>query len=207
MREYFSATSVAMQDVERNAATDEYFKARTFLMDTNDNRRIFEAGFDRGYARQSCQHTFAAQQQEGPVEERVRRATVLSDLNKCMAKRAFSQQRTDDARREKAEAAARLTALAEDARQQYLDELAAGGEPVYPAWVDDVTALAGPRSPAVDDVMVVALANLAYKFAVNLDTATREVDRDQLEGVARYITEKLKDEIRAIISNQNGRRC
>lgn len=40
----------AIQEAERIAAADEYFKARTWLMDTNDNRRIFEAGFDRAYA-------------------------------------------------------------------------------------------------------------------------------------------------------------
>lgn len=40
----------AIQEGERIAAADEYFQARTWLMDTNDNRRIFEAGFDRAYA-------------------------------------------------------------------------------------------------------------------------------------------------------------
>ncbi|UAN04418.1 hypothetical protein [Achromobacter mucicolens] len=40
----------AIQEAERIAAADEYFKARAWLMDTTDNRRIFEAGFDRAYA-------------------------------------------------------------------------------------------------------------------------------------------------------------
>lgn len=40
----------AIQEAERIAAADEYFKARAWLMDTNDNRRIFEAGFERAYA-------------------------------------------------------------------------------------------------------------------------------------------------------------
>lgn len=40
----------AIQEGERVAAADEYFAARTWIMDTNDNRRIFEAGFDRAYA-------------------------------------------------------------------------------------------------------------------------------------------------------------
>ena len=40
----------AIQEGERNAAADQYFKARAWVMDTNDNRRIFEAGFDRAYA-------------------------------------------------------------------------------------------------------------------------------------------------------------
>ena len=35
----------------------------------------------------------------------------------------------------------RLRALAEDARKQYNSDLAAGGEPVYPAWVDDLLAV------------------------------------------------------------------
>lgn len=39
-----------VQEAECVAAADEYFKARTWIMDTNDNRRIFEAGFDRAYA-------------------------------------------------------------------------------------------------------------------------------------------------------------
>ncbi|MGE8612769.1 MAG: hypothetical protein ACN6PF_10730 [Achromobacter veterisilvae] len=65
-----------------------------------------------------------------------------------LAERVFLQRRTKEARLEKAAAAARLTALADDARRQYLDELKAGGEPVYPAWVDDVTTIcANPGSP------------------------------------------------------------
>lgn len=39
-----------VQEAECVAAADEYFKARAWLMDTTDNRRIFEAGFDRAYA-------------------------------------------------------------------------------------------------------------------------------------------------------------
>ncbi|MCW0207602.1 MAG: hypothetical protein OJK14_10925 [Achromobacter sp.] len=63
----------------------------------------------------------------------------------------FHQRRTEEARLERAAAAARLTALADDARQQYLDELKAGGEPVYPAWVDDITILVGRPGGATDD--------------------------------------------------------
>jgi len=40
----------AIQEAERNAAAEKYFATRTWIMDTNDNRRIFEAGFDRAYA-------------------------------------------------------------------------------------------------------------------------------------------------------------
>jgi hypothetical protein len=35
----------------------------------------------------------------------------------------------------------RLRALAEEARKQYNADLAAGGEPVYPAWIDDLLAV------------------------------------------------------------------
>lgn len=36
----------------------------------------------------------------------------------------------------------RLNALAAEALAQYHTEMRAGGEPVYPAWVDDVAAVA-----------------------------------------------------------------
>jgi hypothetical protein len=36
---------------------------------------------------------------------------------------------------------ARVRTLAEEARKQYDDELAAGGEPNYPQWIDDVLAV------------------------------------------------------------------
>lgn len=36
----------------------------------------------------------------------------------------------------------RLNALAAEALAQYHAEIRAGGEPVYPAWVDDVAAVA-----------------------------------------------------------------
>lgn len=39
----------AIKEGERNAAAFEYFSARATMMDTLHNRRIFEAGFDRGY--------------------------------------------------------------------------------------------------------------------------------------------------------------
>lgn len=65
-----------------------------------------------------------------------------------LAERVLQQERAEEARRHRTAAAARLAALAEDARRQYLDELAAGGEPVYPAWVDDVTTVcANPVAP------------------------------------------------------------
>lgn len=45
-----NSAAQAVQEAKRIAAADEYFQARTWIMDTNDNRRIFEAGFDRAYA-------------------------------------------------------------------------------------------------------------------------------------------------------------
>ncbi|WP_176088419.1 hypothetical protein [Achromobacter anxifer] len=38
-------------------------------------------------------------------------------------------------------AAARLSAMANEARKQYQAELAAGGEPTWPAWVDDLAVV------------------------------------------------------------------
>lgn len=40
----------ARKESEINAAAEDYFKERTWIMDTANNRRIFESGFDRGYA-------------------------------------------------------------------------------------------------------------------------------------------------------------
>jgi len=39
----------AHKEGERNAASEAYFKARALILDTPKNRRLFEAGFDRGY--------------------------------------------------------------------------------------------------------------------------------------------------------------
>jgi hypothetical protein len=39
----------AIKQGERNGAAEAYFKARHDSVDTIHNRRIFEAGFDRGY--------------------------------------------------------------------------------------------------------------------------------------------------------------
>jgi len=50
MTDHTTAAQAAMQESERVTAADEYFAARTWIMDTSDNRRIFEAGFDRAYA-------------------------------------------------------------------------------------------------------------------------------------------------------------
>lgn len=42
----------------------------------------------------------------------------------------------------------RLNALAAEALTQYHAEISAGGEPTYPAWVDDVAAVAEELSRA-----------------------------------------------------------
>lgn len=68
-----------VQEAECVAAADEYFKARTWLMDTNDNRRIFEAGFDRAYALLSKLRAPVA-----PVaDERDRKATISQIVGLC----------------------------------------------------------------------------------------------------------------------------
>ncbi|WP_088158132.1 hypothetical protein [Achromobacter xylosoxidans] len=49
-------------------------------------------------------------------------------------------------------AAARLSAMANEARKQYQTELAAGGEPTWPAWVDDLAVVLRP-APAAGDAL------------------------------------------------------
>lgn len=44
---------------------------------------------------------------------------------------------------------ARVRTLAEDARKQYHEDLAAGGEPKYPQWIDDVLAVCDLAESAV----------------------------------------------------------
>lgn len=64
--------------------------------------------------------------------------------------------------------------------------------------------LVGHLGTTVTDVMVASLASLAYRYAMTLSFAARNADCDQVEGIARRVTVKLKDEIRAIISGQSG---
>ncbi|MFY3625475.1 hypothetical protein ACOTFH_02525 [Achromobacter xylosoxidans] len=64
--------------------------------------------------------------------------------------------------------------------------------------------LVGHLGTTVTDVMVASLASLAYRYAMTLSFAARNADCDQVEGIARRVTAKLKDEIRAIISGQSG---
>ena len=40
---------IAVKEGERIAASDRYFKARAFMLDTAANRRLFEAGFDAAW--------------------------------------------------------------------------------------------------------------------------------------------------------------
>ncbi|MFY1879917.1 hypothetical protein ACOTCJ_13735 [Achromobacter xylosoxidans] len=65
--------------------------------------------------------------------------------------------------------------------------------------------LVGHLGTSVTDVMIASLASLAYRYAMTLSFAARNADCDQVEGIARRVTAKLKDEIRAIISGQSGR--
>lgn len=57
----------AIQEGERIAAADEYFAARTWIMDNPVNRRIFEAGFDRAYALLSKLRAPVAGEAQKPV--------------------------------------------------------------------------------------------------------------------------------------------
>jgi hypothetical protein len=40
---------IAIKEGERIAASDRYFGARTYVLDTAANRRLFEAGFDAAW--------------------------------------------------------------------------------------------------------------------------------------------------------------
>ena len=75
---------------------------------------------------------------------------------------------------------------------------------VQPQASENDDNLVGHFGTTVTGVMVTSLASLAYRYAMTLSFATRHADCDQLEGIARRVTAKLKDEIRAIISGQSG---
>ena len=53
----------------------------------------------------------------------------------------------------------------------------------------------------VADELVDTLARYAYYYAVDLDRHTRNADLDQLEGISRRATAKLKAEIRAALAS------
>ena len=53
---------------------------------------------------------------------------------------------------------------------------------------------------ASEEKLVNELAGMAYSYAVELDTATRDADHGELEEVARRITAKLKDAMRKSLS-------
>lgn len=60
-------------------------------------------------------------------------------------------------------------------------------------------------SPAACDSLVDSLTHIAYQFAISLDDAARESDRDELEAIAKRITAKLKDDMRTVIvAHHNG---
>lgn len=66
----------AIMEGERNAAADGYFKARREGLDTIHNRRIFEAGFERGYSAASV----AAQPQGWDAEFLSKRLARVAKL-------------------------------------------------------------------------------------------------------------------------------
>lgn len=82
-------------------------------------------------------------------------------------------------------------------RQEEADNARRAGAAVYQYH-------AAPQASADVGIMVTSLASLAYRYAMTLSFATRHADCDQLEGIARRVTAKLKDEIHAIISGQSG---
>lgn len=102
-----------------------------------------------------------------------------------LAERVFLQTRMAEARRERDAAAARLTALADDARGQYLDELNAGGKPVYPAWADDITALVGRAGGATADARNAERYCAWRDAAVANSTVFARAMRDALPPEAR----------------------
>lgn len=69
---------------------------------------------------------------------------------------------------------------------------------------DAVIAVMRPAPAAGDarDSLVNKLAGMAYQYAVTLDQATRDADNDELEAIARRVTGKLKDDIRAVLASQ-----
>ena len=78
-------------------------------------------------------------------------------------------------------------------------------EPAKPYDQQDGIQCLRDSAGTVTDVMIASLASLAYRYAMTLSFAARNADGDQVEGIARRVTAKLKDEIRAIISGQSGR--
>lgn len=57
------------------------------------------------------------------------------------------------------------------------------------------------RMPHGSDALVGTLARLAYYYAVELESATRNADSDRLEGIARRVTARLRGEIRAALAS------
>lgn len=96
-----------------------------------------------------------------------------------------------------------------NAAQAATKEIREGFELTYAADADD-PACASDLShftngwQACIASQVTSLASLAYRYAMTLSFVTRHADSDQVEGIARRVTAKLKDEIHAIISGQSG---
>ncbi|WLW64266.1 hypothetical protein RA224_12815 [Achromobacter aegrifaciens] len=77
-------------------------------------------------------------------------------------------------------------------------------EPETKAYYDRLLRVAAElsklRAPVADE-LVDSLARYAYYYAVDLDRHTRNADLDQLEGISRRATAKLKAEIRATLTS------
>lgn len=85
--------------------------------------------------------------------------------------------------------------------------LARIGEQYDDFWVDHAwngwqarASVAAPAAGDAPDSLVNKLAGMAYQYAVTLDQATRDADNDELEAIARRITGKLRDDIRAALA-------
>lgn len=85
----------AVQEAERIAAADEYFKARAWLMDTNDNRRVFEAGFDRAYALLSKLRAEGVQAGDERISIRGAANLAFNALHECTPVKGAEKQYSD----------------------------------------------------------------------------------------------------------------
>lgn len=74
-------TDFALMEAHRNAAADDYYKARHPMIDTIENRRTFEAGFTRGWRAAPTPEAAQPTQAEAPSE---REAFALDPLEKAI---------------------------------------------------------------------------------------------------------------------------
>ena len=62
-------TDFALMEAHRNAAADDYYKARHPMIDTIENRRTFEAGFTRGWRAAPAPEAIQPTQADAPIEQ------------------------------------------------------------------------------------------------------------------------------------------